>query len=272
MTRTQPYLAPCRQRGEQDSLGRSPRSCAGFRKTIRIALVCLFGALCPSTSSPAQTSTEKLAAAPAKVGVVVERVEQGEEAEVAGVQVGDQIVDWAGGGNSGTIEAPVDWDEMLTEEARRGTVTLRGWRGDKNVVWSLALRTWGLMVEPTLPERLTKAYQSCRVLQKAEKSREAGLCWESVASNIRPGDPHWLARLIFNQIAKSFTKQQRWAEADRAYQRAVDQSRAVGQESVAQALEEWSLARRDRGDLGAAIEYCEQALKIRQEQIGRAHV
>jgi hypothetical protein len=112
------------------------------------------------------------------------------------------------------------------------------------------------MVEPALPERLTNTYQSCRGLQKAEKHREAGLCWESLASNIRPGDPHWLGRLIFNQIAKSFTKHRRWAEADRAYQRTVYQSRAVGQESVAQALEEWSLARRDRGDLGAAIQMC----------------
>src|SRR2546430_1497482 len=119
------YTASGRQRDENDSLGQSRRLSAGLRKTIRIGLLALFGALCLSTSSAAQTSTAKLAAATTKVGVVVERVEQAEEAEVAGVQVGDQIVEWSRAGSSGRIESPFDWVEMLTEEAPRGTVTLR---------------------------------------------------------------------------------------------------------------------------------------------------
>src|SRR5882762_1221933 len=142
------YTAPGRQRDENDSLGQSRRPCAGLRKTIRIELLALFGALCLSTSSEAQIPTEKPEAAQAKFGVAVELVEQGEAAEVAGLQVGDQIVEWSRGGSGATIESPFDWAEVLIEQAPRGSVTLKGWRRGQQMTWSLGLRRWGLVVEP----------------------------------------------------------------------------------------------------------------------------
>src|SRR5580658_1884897 len=101
MTRADPYQAPRRRRGEQDYLRQNPHPCSSLRVTRGIALLALFGALRLSTSFATQTSTERLPAAQTKVGVVVERVEQGEAAEAAGVQVGDRIVEWVRAESSG---------------------------------------------------------------------------------------------------------------------------------------------------------------------------
>ncbi len=256
--------APRRQHGEQDCLARRPEPRSSLRRTIPIAVLVIFGASFRSASCPAQNSTEKQAAALSRLGVSVERVKQGEEAEAASIQVGDQIVEWARDGSSGTIRSPFDWAEMLTEEAPRGTITLVGRRRNQKMVWSLGLRSWGLTVEPFFPERLIKTYDSCSSLLTAEKYKEASLCWESLASKSRPDDPQWLERFISNRLAESFSKQQRWTEADQTYQRAVERAKAFDQKSVAETLEVWSLAKRDQGDLRAAIQYCEEALKIRQ--------
>jgi hypothetical protein len=155
------------RRGEQDSLRQSLHPCSSLRVTNRIGLLALFGALCLPTSFAAQTPKEKLAAAPAKVGVRVERVDKGQEAEAAGIQVGDYIVEWSRAGGGGAIESLFDWAEILTDETPRGTITLRGWRRGQKMKWSLGLRRWGLVVKPIFPERLAKMSDSCRDLETA---------------------------------------------------------------------------------------------------------
>src|SRR6266851_5857068 len=146
---------PRRPSGELDCLARSPEPRSSLRRTILLTLLIIFGAVFLPASCPAQNSTEKRVAAPTKRGISVRHVEEGEEAEAAGIQVGDQIVEWSRAENGGTIESPFDWAEMLTEEAPRGTIILGGWRRDQKMAWSLGLRTWGLTVEPLFPERLT---------------------------------------------------------------------------------------------------------------------
>lgn len=169
--------------------GRTPNAHGDVKKTVRVVALVSLASLCPWALLYAQASLENLVEVPAKLGVRVEQIEQGGDAHAAGIQVGDRINEWSLRGNSGTIESSFDWAEMLAEEAPRGTITLRGWRGDQKMVWSLGLRTLGLTVGPLFPERLTKAYESCRALRSAEKHKEASLCWESLGGMIRSDDP-----------------------------------------------------------------------------------
>lgn len=239
--------------------GDAPKARCGLKSTTWIILFVFLGGLRLSPSSSAQKSV----AIASKVGVLVEHVEQGGEAEGAGLQVGDLIVGWSREGSDGTIESPFDWTEMLTEEAQRGTVTLRGWRSGKEDAWSLGLRAWGLTVTPVLPARLTEKFRTCHELQNLKKHPDAGVCWDALRRETQHTDPQWLRPYISLRLAESYSAQQSWTDAGHAYQQAVDQSRAVGQQSLAQVLEAWSRAQRDRGDLNAASDHCNEALNIR---------
>lgn len=258
MTRTHPGKAG------PSSLGQELALCSWMKKARFVVLLVLVGGLCVSTSSSLESALQNPAAAPAKAGVLVERVEQGGDAEAAGLQVGDQIVGWSREGSDGTIESSFDWAEMLTEEAPRGTVTLRGWRSGKEDAWSLGLRAWGLTVIPMLPSRLAEKFRTCRELQNLKKYQDEGACWGDILRDSQHTDPQWMEPYIRIQLAESYSGQQRWTEADQTYRQAVDQSRVAGQRKLAQVLEAWSLAQRYRGDLKTASEHCNEALKIRE--------
>jgi CHAT domain-containing protein/Flp pilus assembly protein TadD len=251
------------QGSEQSGAGRAQGPAFSEKGRICIGFLLLFGVLFLLPRCSAQTSRLM----PAEVGVRVENVDEGQEAAASGVQVGDYIAEWSRGESGGAIESPFDWAEVLIEQAPRGPVTLKGWRRGQQMTWLLGQRRWGLVVTPIFPERLAKTFDWCRDLERAKKQKDVALCWESLGRQIQPGDPRWLPHFVLNQLAESLTNQQRWAEADLAYQRAVDKSREAGQLDVAKALEEWSQAKRGRGDLESAIQHCSEALRIRQSAV-----
>src|SRR5215510_1307483 len=87
------------------------------RRKIHLAL--LFVVCLTATCSWAQL----------KPGVVVEEVAKYSEAEKAGLQEGDILLNWRHGDGNDDIRSPFDLSKAEIEEAPRGKVTLGGIRG-----------------------------------------------------------------------------------------------------------------------------------------------
>jgi hypothetical protein len=124
----------------------------------------------------------------------------------------------------------------------------------------------GLTVGPLVRTKLATNLRSCRALSAGGRHRAATECLRSVLNNIQTNDPRWLKVFLLGLVAQSLEQQQHWKEANRAYRKSVSESRQLGKENTAIALETWSRAEYLRGSLHAAEEHCIQALTLRESQ------
>ena len=105
-------------------------------------------------------------AAAAEVGIVVERVETGEAAALAGIRRGDVLMSWQRpavaatppNASRGELGSPFDLSRVEIEQGPRGIVLLAGLREGRAVRFELPPRAWGLMTRPRLPDQPLAAY------------------------------------------------------------------------------------------------------------------
>lgn len=143
--------------------------------------------------------------APKPNGVVVEEVEEGFAAHKAGLQPGDVLLRWQRaaappanpGAASGDLSSPFDLDEVETEQAPRGDLTVSGTRGEERLLVRLPPGNWRLRTRPQLTESQLEAYEEAKALVNQEEVDEGLSRWEEMASIFGGGgDPvkaSWLS-------------------------------------------------------------------------------
>ena len=110
-----------------------------------LAATLLLGAL-----ASGQNAGPPLAALPgsSNVGVVVDEVRKGSNAEQAGLQVGDVLLKWSRAEASGRFESPFDVSYVDVEQSPRGSVVIEGLRGTEAHVWRFAPNVWHFKARP----------------------------------------------------------------------------------------------------------------------------
>lgn len=184
-------------------------------------------------------------------GVVVEEIAPGSAAERAGLQPGDELTAWSSeSGGSGALRTPFDLGSVRIEQAPRGVVKLRGFRGREEKTWHVPLGVWGIEDRPAFTPDLLALYEQGRP-RIATGDLDAGVAlWRSVLETLErqaaPEHTSWLE----SRLAKAFAAVARWPEADAAWERAAHRLEVQASSGAAQVLDEWgrTLNRRDAWD------------------------
>src|SRR5579862_7191162 len=109
-----------------------------------------------------QTASQATDAAPRFDGVVVEKVTKDSEADRAGIQPGDFLLDWATADAKGRIESPFNLHSVTLEWGSRGRTTIHGSRAQEEKTWVLdpifSNKDWGISLRPPMSGSLALAY------------------------------------------------------------------------------------------------------------------
>jgi len=207
-------------------------------------------------------------------GVIVEQIEKNSEAEKAGLQPGDVLLHWVRGDAQGDIESPFDLAGVETEQAPRGTVTLKGLRGTVKQSWAMGGDRWKVMARPQLAESLLLIYEEGRELEKAAKATAAAERWRAAAIEARSDPCPWLSSWFLLQAAELSAAKQQWKEADATYAEAIEQAKQSGPEIKAQLLRAWAAICYQRSEWTSAEKYYRESIaenrKLSDESLGIA--
>src|SRR6266852_7034411 len=212
-----------------------------LRGALFLFLFTFFG---QSTASPQDLGDVPTRAELGK-GVIADAVKKDSDAERAGLQVGDILLSWTRDGSKGEIESPFDLPLIEVEQAPRGAVTIEGLRGTEKRVWVLGSGSWGLHVQPSLPESLSVKGQK---LVAAGNIQDAAQYWRSAAQAMQDSQPAWLAPWFLYYAGELLADARQWKEADAAYEDAVEKSERVGPAIKLQLLRAWAARFEQRAD------------------------
>ena len=216
--------------------------------------------LLPACSTVGTAKTRAPASRDEAAGVVVESVMPRSTGATAGLQPGDVILSWSGG-SSGTIRSPYDLLPLEIEESPRRAVTLKGKRGNEEMLWTLAAADWGIEARPSLPSGLTVPYLEGKAKAGADDLAAAERSWRSAAESARTSGDGRLAAWFLDRLAGALAKAGKWPEADAVYQEALTSLEREAEHPVAaELLRRWGDTFQDRGDWDAAVERYQKAL------------
>jgi CHAT domain-containing protein/Tfp pilus assembly protein PilF len=165
------------------------------------------------------------------VKLVVLDVTSGSESAKAGIHLGDVLVSWARGDMGGQFRGPFELSLLETEEAPRGALTIRGFRGESEQTWILhqtsansnALIPWGIVTSQVLSPGVVDSYREGGDLFGKGKFAEAASLWESAAANLPGGD----SLLLESLASDAFARARAWTDCDRAHTVALQNSSAA---------------------------------------------
>ena len=86
----------------------------------------------------------------ALINVIVADTMPGSAAQDAGMRSGDILIGWQRGESKGEFGGPFELSLIETEQGGRGTVTIRGRRGENTLTWDFAGAPWGIVPAPRL--------------------------------------------------------------------------------------------------------------------------
>ncbi|MET0619973.1 MAG: CHAT domain-containing protein [Thermoanaerobaculia bacterium] len=158
---------------------------------------CLAAVVVHAPSPPAARD-----AAAAGAGIVVERVETGGAAALAGIRRGDILMSWQrpavlatpSNASGGELGSPFDLSRVEIEQGPRGIVLLAGLREGRSMRFEMLPRAWGLKTRPRLPDPPLAAYvQGEREIREGRVPQGIAV-WRRAAErlpNVRPADGAW---------------------------------------------------------------------------------
>jgi CHAT domain-containing protein/L,D-peptidoglycan transpeptidase YkuD (ErfK/YbiS/YcfS/YnhG family)/Tfp pilus assembly protein PilF len=194
-----------------------------------------------------------------ELGVVVERIDKGFEADKAGIREGDILLGWSYGNNKGQFESPFDLSTIEMEQGPLGSVTLEGMRGSERLVWALGPDAWGVDARPNFSGTALSVYQQCQGIEQADKPDGLGKCWNRLAEDA--AHPSWLGAWLLSHSGTAIAQRKLWKEADDLFQAAMDSALKIGRPGVlAGLLRSWAHSFWDRQDYIQAEKYYQQAL------------
>ena len=249
------------------------------------------------------------AQAAAWTGVAVEDVAADTAIERAGIEAGDVLVSWvrktAPPANpeeaSGQLASAFDWMALEIEQAPRGTVELRGQRGEISRTFTVKPGLWKAAVRPEMPEKLLAQYlRGLEHLASGEVSETVNL-WRAVAAlasdeglrswmllrlgQVQARHGEWEAAvaayrsalevapapqaqvLILHALGQGYAARAEYEQARAKYDEAREiQERSTRRPSLllAKSLHSLGNVATDVGDLAAAQQHHQRALSIRQ--------
>lgn len=159
--------------------------------------------------------------------LVVERVESGSPAELAGLRPEDVLLSWSREGKTGDLRSPLELDWVEAEQSPRGRVMLNGLRGAEQRSWVLDSGTQGLQARPELPGAAFESYRQAQVLIAGGRRDAAALALRDLALSGEPADP-WLGAWLFMRAADLFSETHNRVEADHAFLQALQQAQSAG--------------------------------------------
>jgi len=160
-------------------------------------------------------------------GVYIEEIEKGSPAEQAGLRVGDLIVAWSQGTDSGTIESPFDWIDFEFERAPRGAAAVRLYRGSEELTDTFHAGAAGAKMRPVLSAERTRLWLLCRSLEHAGKTTQVAEGWRTLIGQAGPADPPWLRAWLDYQLAQVLAGAHQFTEADDAFGKAIERLAAA---------------------------------------------
>jgi CHAT domain-containing protein/Tfp pilus assembly protein PilF len=194
-------------------------------------------------------------------GVVIEDVKPDSAAQGAGLKVGDAILSWSRGTDTGKTESPFDWIDLEVEQIPRGPVTLRGIRGSREKSWTLSNTLEGVTTRPMLRPELMTLWQRCRELEKAEKWLEAAEGWRAIIGQVKITDPMWLPSWLQYRLAEASVHAGRFDDADLAFQLSIEKARSAVPTTTKHLLLTWGTTFADRSNWARAEETDQESLK-----------
>ncbi len=210
-----------------------------------------------------------LAARSTPAGAVVETVEEGSAAALAGVLPDDLLLIWSRAAAPparrpaprGRIRSPWDVVEVEIEEWPRGPVTLEGRRGGRRMRWTMTRGTWGLAVRPRLDDDLLARHERARVVLAAGDPAAAAASWRAAAARAAAGGEVRLAAWLTWRASQALADAGAWPAADAAAAAALAGLERTGEPQAAGfVLRAWGITFDRRNDWPRAEDCFRRAL------------
>ncbi|MEM8930716.1 MAG: tetratricopeptide repeat protein, partial [Acidobacteriota bacterium] len=207
-------------------------------------------------------------------GVVIERFVEPSAARLAGLQVGDELLAWQrapafpaeGRGGYGAIDSLADFDDLVVEQAPRGSVRVTARRGGQRIEVTIDWGAWGVDARPHLPRPLAEIYAAGLRRSAAGDVSAAVDAWTSAARVAAVLDRPEIASWLWARIGTVWTNEERWAAADEAFAEAI--AAAPDEREMLRVLRVVYEGRRDGEALGAvrhALEWASASLSPGRE-------
>src|SRR5215468_749598 len=193
-------------------------------------------------------------------GIIVEAVTKNSQAEKAGIQSGDVLLDWSRGDIKGAIDSPFDLPYVRFEQASRGIVTVGGFRGRQRRTWRLGSDVWGIAARPNFSEPVLSMYREGQELVTAGKLIEAADRWRMAATSVQEYGIAWLAPWFLSRAAPVLFDAEQWNRVEKAYQEATETTPGPGAIVKGELFRQWAAAFNYRDDLINAEKYYHEAL------------
>jgi CHAT domain-containing protein/Tfp pilus assembly protein PilF len=171
---------------------------------------------------------------------VVESVKNGSSSQQGGLQAGDLLLRWTRGEAKGEFESPFDLSWVEIEQAPRGTVTVQGFRGTSQQIWTLGSANWGLVARPNFSESSLSAYLEAQDLAASGKLQGAVDHLRAMGNGVQASQPSWLRSWLLHRAARLLADARKWREADAAYEEVTRTSDRTRPAIKGQLLLDWA--------------------------------
>jgi len=239
--------------------GRGLWNCLPAAVMIPLLLVC--PAVAQRTGDAASQGLPAQAPDPIQSGIVVETVAKNSAEEEAGLRMGDVLMRWTRGATQGALDTPFELYRIETEQAPFGTILLEGLRGAERQVWSLGPGEFGLTARPNFTGTFLALYQEGQELAAAGKVIECAERWRVLAARLSGPSAPWLPVWLFFHAADRLGAARQWKEADDAYQSALQQAEKAAPMIAGQLLQSWAKAYLLRNDWANAEKYFQKSIE-----------
>lgn len=195
----------------------------------------LFPSPPPAVAPEAPAAEEVEAGEP--TGVVVESV-GGWTLEKAGVQAGDVLLSWkrlpAPPANpeaaEGVLAGYFDWEELLIEQAPRGTVVLSGRRGEEVMEWTVVPGLWDAKVRPVLSPELVAIYERGKAQLGGGDVEGAVATWRKLVEAVPGSDTRDLKTWMLLRMGEAWGEKGEWGKAVELAQEGIERARNLAAE------------------------------------------
>lgn len=203
------------------------------------------------------------------IGLLVESV-GGWTLKKAGLQARDVLLTWKRLPNppanpdpaEGILASYFDWQELLNEQAPRGTVILRGRRGAENKDFIVAPGLWEAEVRPILPEALEKIFKQGQDQLVAGDLDRTIETWQALLDHVPATHSRDLRAWILLKVGEVWGEKADWDKVLTLARKAIEAAETA-QAQIA-AWEASGNANERLNKLGAAHEDASHALGIRE--------
>jgi len=162
------------------------------------------------------------------MGLTVESVERGSQADKQEIRPGDKLLRWKLGTLQGQIESPFDLPYLRFEYAPRAMVTVYGVSGKEPRIWQFDSDIWGMMVRPPLSDKLMPIYNQAAELLAAGQPVRAAERFQTAVPLARKQGPAWLAPWFLSRASQALFQASEWDQADAVYEQAIQEAATAG--------------------------------------------